>query len=83
MTQTDRKQQNGKSYSPKLERRVDGRVRKECDSGQRPGLSGEERQRIKVLEREVRELRQANEILRKASGILYWAEVIHRRHGQA
>jgi len=40
----------------------------ERDSGDRPGMMTEERDRIKELEREVRELRQANEILRKASG---------------
>ncbi|MBC5781305.1 IS3 family transposase [Ramlibacter sp. USB13] len=39
----------------------------ETNTGQRPGLSTQEQQRIKDLEREVRELRQANEILRKAS----------------
>jgi len=39
----------------------------ERDQGARPGPTTEERERIKVLEREVRELRQANEILRKAS----------------
>jgi len=39
----------------------------ERDQGARPGLSTGERERIKALEREVRELRQANEILRKAS----------------
>jgi transposase-like protein len=33
----------------------------------RDGVTTEERDRIKALEREVRELRQANEILRKAS----------------
>jgi transposase-like protein len=33
----------------------------------RDGVTSEERDRIKALEREVRELRQANEILRKAS----------------
>ena len=37
------------------------------DAGQRPGASTEERERIRALERENRELRQANEILRKAS----------------
>jgi transposase-like protein len=36
----------------------------EHDQGQRPGATSEERERIKALEREVRELRQANEILR-------------------
>ncbi|MBB3988032.1 transposase-like protein [Sagittula marina] len=39
----------------------------EKDSGMRNGVTTEERDRIKALEREVRELRQANEILRKAS----------------
>ncbi|MBV8575896.1 MAG: IS3 family transposase [Acetobacteraceae bacterium] len=39
----------------------------ERDGGQRPGPTTAERERIKSLEREVRELRQANEILRKAS----------------
>ena len=39
----------------------------EIDAGQRPGLSSEERQRLKALERENRELRRANEILRTAS----------------
>ncbi len=37
----------------------------EKDSGKRDGVTTEERDRIKSLEREVRELRQANEILRK------------------
>jgi transposase len=39
----------------------------ERDRGQRAGLTTEERERLKALERENRELRQANEILRKAS----------------
>ena len=38
----------------------------ERDQGVRGGLTTDERERIKALEREVRELRQANEILRKA-----------------
>ncbi|HTK48261.1 MAG TPA: IS3 family transposase [Gemmatimonadaceae bacterium] len=41
--------------------------RSERDSGQRPGVTTEEQTRVKALEREVRELRRANEILRKAS----------------
>ena len=44
----------------------------ERDSGKRAGPSTEERERIKALERENRELRQANEILRKASA--YFAQ---------
>ncbi|WP_425612804.1 transposase [Xanthomonas oryzae] len=39
----------------------------ECDQGRREGLSTSEREKMKSLEREVRELRQANAILRKAS----------------
>lgn len=39
----------------------------ERDRGRRAGPTTDERERIKTLEREVRELRQANEILRKAS----------------
>ncbi len=41
--------------------------RSEIDDGQRPGVSTEERERIKALEREVKELRRANEILKTAS----------------
>src|SRR5690242_10127770 len=44
----------------------------ERDQGKRPGPTTDERERIKVLERENRELRQANEILRKASA--YFAQ---------
>jgi transposase-like protein len=39
----------------------------ERDQGLRPGPTSAEQEKIKALEREVRELRQANEILRKAS----------------
>jgi len=39
----------------------------ERDRGRRPGPTSEEQDRIKALEREIREVRQANEILRKAS----------------
>ena len=41
--------------------------RAEVDEGRRPGLTTVERQRLKELEREVRELRRANEILKSAS----------------
>ena len=44
----------------------------EHDQGKRPGPTTDDRERIKALEREVRELRQANEILRKASA--YFAQ---------
>ncbi len=39
----------------------------EVDNGQRTGVSSDTAEKMKALEREVRELRQANEILRKAS----------------
>jgi transposase len=41
--------------------------RAEIDSGQRDGLSTTERERLKALERENKELRRANDILRTAS----------------
>jgi len=47
----------------------------EKDSGEREGLTATERERLKALEREVRELRQANEILRKASAYFAQAEL--------
>ncbi len=47
----------------------------ERDTGQRPGLTTEEQQRLKTLERENRELRRANEILRKASAYFAQAEL--------
>jgi transposase len=39
----------------------------EIDNGQRPGITTKDRQRIAELEKEVRELRRANEILKAAS----------------
>jgi len=52
--------------------------RSERDQGLRPGLTTDERSRMKALEREVRELRQANEILRKASAYFAQAELDRR-----
>jgi len=51
----------------------------EVDSGRRSGLTTDERVRMKELEREVRELRRANEILRKASAFFAQAELDRRR----
>jgi transposase len=51
----------------------------ERDQGRRPGLTSEERQRLKQLERENFELRRANEILRLASAYFAKAE-LDRRH---
>ena len=50
----------------------------ERDQGKRPGTTTDDRERIKALEREVRELRQANEILRKASAYFAQAELDRR-----
>ena len=50
----------------------------ERDAGGRPGLTTGERERLKDLEREVRELRRANEILRKASAYFAQAELDRR-----
>ena len=47
----------------------------ERDAGQRGGLTSAEKDRIKELEREVRELRQANEILKKESAYFAAAEL--------
>ena len=49
--------------------------RGERDQGLRDGTTTEERDRLKALERENRELRQANEILRKASAYFAQAEL--------
>lgn len=49
--------------------------REERDTGQRPGPTSDELARLKALERENRELRQANEILRKASAFFAQAEL--------
>ncbi len=50
----------------------------ERDQGRRPGTTTDERERIKALERENRELKQANEILRKASAYFAQAELDRR-----
>jgi transposase len=53
-------------------------AQRERDEGTRAGLSTTERERIKELEREVRELRMTNEILRKASAFFAQAELGRR-----
>ena len=50
----------------------------EVDSGVRAGIPAEVAERVKALERENRELRQANEILRKASAYFAQAELDRR-----
>jgi transposase len=48
--------------------------RAETDEGLRPGLTSNERERMKALEKENRELRRANEIL-KAAAVFFGAEL--------
>jgi transposase len=50
----------------------------ERNDGKRPGLTGDERTRLKDLERENRELKRANEILRLASAYFAKAELDRR-----
>ena len=50
----------------------------ERDQGRKPGTTTDDRERLKALERENRELRQANEILRKASAYFAQAELDRR-----
>jgi transposase-like protein len=50
----------------------------EIDSGQRAGVPTDMSDKLKALERENRELRQANEILRKASAYFAMAELDRR-----
>ncbi len=50
----------------------------EVDSGRRAGVPTEVAEKLKALERENRELRQANEILRKASAYFAMAELDRR-----
>ena len=50
----------------------------ERDAGQRPGLTTADQQRVKELERENRELKRANDILRTASAFFAQAELDRR-----
>ena len=52
--------------------------RADVDSGDRPGTTSEDRRKIAELEREVRELRRANEILKAASA--YFARELDPRY---
>jgi len=62
--------------TPESLRRWTRRV--EVDEGKRPGLTTEERDRLKALERENRELKRANEILKTASAFFAQAELDRR-----
>jgi len=50
----------------------------QVDSGARPGTTTSEQDRVKALEREVKELRRANEILKLASAFFAQAELDRR-----
>jgi len=52
--------------------------REEIDAGQRDGLTSSERERLKQLERENKELRRANDILKAASAFFAQAELDRR-----
>jgi len=52
--------------------------RSETDQGKRSGMTTSDREKLKELEREVRELKRANEILRKASAFFAQAELERR-----
>jgi transposase len=52
--------------------------RAERDGGRQGGATADERERIRALEREVRELRRADEILREASAYFAQAELDRR-----
>ena len=52
--------------------------RSEIDSGERAGITTSEREELKALKREVRELRRANEILKTASAFFAQAELDRR-----
>ena len=51
----------------------------ERDAGRRPGLTTDERELLKKQTREIRDLRRANEILRKASAYFAQAELVRRQ----
>ena len=57
---------------------LDWSKRDEVDRGVRDGVSTDERERLKALEREVKELRRANEILKVASAFFAQAELDRR-----
>jgi len=51
----------------------------EVDAGVKPGVSSDQQQRMKDLERENRELKRANEILRSAAAFFAQAELDRKR----
>jgi transposase len=71
-----------KSIAPKIgcvpQTLLDWVKRDEFDKGQREGSSSDERERLQALEREVKELRRANDILKTASAFFAQAELDRR-----
>ena len=70
------------------DRVLDGTLRKwvrqvERAAGRRPGLTSQEAEQLKALERENQELRRANEILRKASAFFAQVELFRERRTRA
>ena len=67
------------SFAPKIgctpTTLLDWIKRSEVDSGIRPGVTTDERERLKALEKENRELRRANEILKSASAFFAQAAI--------
>ena len=53
-------------------------TRFDTDAGRRPGVTTDEQARVTALEREVKELRRANDILRKAAAYFAQAELDRR-----
>ena len=71
-------QRSRRRQAARAKRRATGFARPMRDAGEGPGATTDERERIKALERENRELRQANEILRKASAYFAQAKIDRR-----
>jgi transposase len=67
-----------RSVAEKIGSRVEVLRRWVQDVGQRPGLTSDERARLKQLEKENFELRRANEIVKKASAYFAQAELDRR-----
>jgi transposase-like protein len=70
------------SIAPKIgctpETLIEWFKREQIDTGQRPGVTSADAQRIKELERENKELRRANDILKTASAFFAQAELDRR-----
>ena len=70
--------QTSNKFSPEVQTLLEWVKKAEVDSGKRAGVPIDMAEKLKALERENRELRQANEILRKASAYFAQAELDRR-----